>query len=167
MSNPIGTLENKSIYIILTLRGALPGFHKSILFPTEVPTGEVWHATNPSGGWFLETETMVRLMKSLSVCVALKVGTVTDQSLMILRTTLEGVPFSGEPSVNTGEAFSCTVWVKDALLALHKAGVITLIKDIDTINQEAIAAGEADRSNTELGTGPPIVLNNTGFSITS
>jgi hypothetical protein len=167
MSNPIAMLENMSIYITLTLRGALPGFHKSIFVPTEKPTGEVWHATNPSGGWFLETETTATLMESPSVCVALKVGTVTDQSLMILRATLEGVPASGEPSANTGEAFSCAVWVKDALLALHEAGVITLIKDIETINQEAIAAGETNRSNIELGTGPPIVLNNTGFSTTS
>jgi hypothetical protein len=167
MSNPISILENKSIYITLNLRGALPGFHKSIFVPTEKPTGEVWHATNPSGGWFLETETTATLMESLSVCVALKVGTVTDQSLMILRTTLEGVPASGEPSVNTGEAFSCTVWVKDALLALHKPMVITLVKDIETINQEAIAAGEANRSTIEMGTGPPMVLNNTGFSTTS
>jgi hypothetical protein len=167
MSNPIAMLEDMSIYITLTLRGALPGFHKSIFVPTEKPTGEVWHATNPSGGWFLETETTATLMESSSVCVALKVGTVDDQSLMILRTTLESVPASGEPSVNTGEAFSCTVWVKDALLALQKAGVITLVKDIETINEEAIAAGEDNRSNIELGTGPPMVLNNTGFSTTS
>jgi hypothetical protein len=167
MSNPIAILENMSIYITLTLRGALPGFHKSIFVPTEKPTGEVWHATNPSRGWFLETETTATLMESSSVCVALKVGIVNDQSLMILRTTLESVPASSEPSVNTGEAFSCTVWVKDVMLALRKAGVITLVKDIETINEEAIAAGEDNCLNIELGTGPPMVLNNTGFSTTS
>lgn len=43
--------EDYSIYVLLSSRGALPGFHWGIFIPTTTPAGHVWHATNREGGW--------------------------------------------------------------------------------------------------------------------
>jgi hypothetical protein len=160
-------LKEHSIYIILSLRGAEPGFHWSFFIPTDKPHGEVWHATNRTGGWFMETKSTPGVPNSISVCVALKLGTFTNENWVTLRSTLSNVPSSGQPSLNTGEAFTCRVWVKDAILALHNASVINLTKPIEEIEKDALAQGEDNRKPIEEGTGPAIVENDTGFSTTA
>jgi len=166
MSAVTNLLENYSIYIILSLRGAQPGFHWGLFVPTNKPQGEIWHAVNRSGGWSLEIKSSGGIPSSMSLCLVMKLGTVTSQNWAALRTTLGNVPSSGQPSLNTNEAFTCRVWVKDAILALHNAGVIRLAKAIETIEQTAIATAERHRLNIEQGTGAAMVLNSTGFSAT-
>ena len=51
MSTVTELLEDWSIYVIMSLRGANPGFHWGLFVPTNKPQGYVWHATNVSGGW--------------------------------------------------------------------------------------------------------------------
>lgn len=167
MSDVTAQLEDNSIYIVLSLRGALPGFHWSIFIPTNKNKGEVWHATNPSGGWFMETKTTDSLPNSKSLCLLLKLGIVTSENWQTLRSTLANVPSCGEPSLNTGEAFNCAVWVKDAILALHNAGVIHLTADVETINSAAVDTAETNRERVERGTGSALVVNSTGFSTTA
>ncbi|KAF2446906.1 hypothetical protein P171DRAFT_482973 [Karstenula rhodostoma CBS 690.94] len=167
MSAVANLLEDYSIYIILSLRGAQPGYHWGIFVPTNKPLGEVWHAVNRSGGWSLEIKTTNGIPSSMSLCLVLKVGTATSQNWATLRTTLANVPSSGQPSLNTREAFTCRVWVKDAILALHNAGVIRLTKAIETIEQTALETAEGNRTSIEQGTGAAMVLNSTGFSTTA
>lgn len=80
---------------------------------------------------------------------------------------LTNVPSSGQPSLNTKEEFTCRVWVKDAILALHNAGVIRLAKAIETIEQAALETAEGNRTSIEQGTGAALVLTSTGFSATA
>lgn len=167
MSTIADLLEDNSIYIILSLRGAQPGFHWGFFVPTNKPHGEVWHAINPSGGWFLETKTTRGVPDSMSLCLVLKLGIATSQNWETLRTTLANVPCCGEPSLNTGEPFTCRIWVKDAILALHHAGVIHLTKSIEDIESKAFKAAELNRRAVEQGKGHARVNNNTGFSTTA
>jgi hypothetical protein len=103
----------------------------------------------------------------MSLCLVLKLGTVTSQNWVALRTTLANVPSSGQPSLNTNEAFTCRVWVKDAILVLHNAGVIRLAEAIETIEKTAIEEAEDNREFIEEGTGAAVVKNSTGFSATA
>lgn len=152
---------------MLSLRGAEHGFHWNIFVPTDKPKGEIWHAVNRSGGWSLEIERTMGIPYLMSLCVALKLGTVTSGNWEILRTTLANVPGSGQASSNTGEAFTCRVWVKDAVLALHNAEVILLKRSIEGIEKAAVEAGESHRAFIERGTQPAKVENSTGFSATA
>jgi len=167
MPSVAAQLEDYSIYVTLSLRGAEPGFHWAIFVPTKKPQGQVWHAVNGSGGWTMEIEATAAIPTSMSLCLCFKVGTVTSKSWDVFRTTLGSVPGSGQPSPNTQETFTCRVWVKDALVALHKAGVIQLTKAISTIEQMAVQRAESNRSAVEQGTGGAMVWNATGFSTTS
>ncbi|KAF2755837.1 hypothetical protein EJ05DRAFT_539696 [Pseudovirgaria hyperparasitica] len=167
MSTVIAELENYSIYIILSLRGAEHGFHWGIFVPTEKPAGEVWHAVNRSGGWSLEQKTTTGVPYSQSLCLVFKVGVVSSQTWTTLRTTLGNVPSVGQPSRNTGEAFTCRVWVKDALLALHNANVIQLVQAIATIESNAIREAEGRRSDIEHGTKKALIKNRSGASTMS
>jgi len=167
MSTVVTLLEDHSIYIILSLRGAQPGFHWGIFVPTNKPEGEVWHATNAGGGWNLENKTTRGIPNSMSLCVVLKLGIATSQNWTALHTTLANVPCSGQPSLNTGEPFTCRIWVKDAILALHNAGVIQLTAAIETIEEKAVKAAEKNRNKVERAAGAAQVDNNTGFSTTS
>lgn len=135
--------------------------------PTNKPQGEVWLAVNRTGGWSLEIKTTNGIPDSKSLCLAFRVGIVTSQNWDTLKSTLGNVPASGHPSPNTQEAFTCRVWVKDALLALHNASVIRLLQAIATIEQEAIRTEEENRTHVELGSGSAVVWNVTGFSATS
>ncbi|KAF2469554.1 uncharacterized protein BDR25DRAFT_315166 [Lindgomyces ingoldianus] len=167
MSSVLAELENYSIYVILSLRGAEPGFHWGIFVPTNKPQGDVWHAVNRTGGWSLEIKTTSGIPTSISLCLCFKVGTVNAETWAKLKDTLQQVPGNGQPSPNTQEAFTCRVWVKDALLALHNAGVIRLTKAIATIEEEAIMQAEGNRAGVEGGTNGAMVWNRTGFSTTS
>ena len=151
MSAVATQMENYSIYVFLSLRDAEAGFHWGIFVPTKNPLGEVWHAVNRTGGWSLEIKTTSGVPEPLSLCLLFKVGTVNSQTWDTLRSTLERVPGNGQPSPNTQEAFSCRVWVKDALLALHNAGVFRLTKAISAIEKEAIEKAEPNRDDVEHG----------------
>ncbi|USP77105.1 hypothetical protein yc1106_04379 [Curvularia clavata] len=167
MSAVANQLENYSIYINLSLRGAQPGFHWSIFITTNKFEGEVWHAVNRNGGWSLETNTTNGVPSSMGLCLVLKLGTVSNQNWETLRTTLANIPSGGQPSLHTREIFTCRVWVKDAICALHNAGVVRLAKSIETIEKVAIEMAEDNRASVELGTGEVLVLNSTGFSDTA
>lgn len=160
-------LENWSIYITLSLRGAEPGFHWGIFVPTEKPKGKVWHAINNTGGWTLEFKETDGIPNSKSLCMLYKIGSVTSQNWATLHSTLGQVPGSGQPSLNTHEEFTCRVWVKDALLALHHAHVIHLTGTIADIEQDAIQYGESNRTPIEKGSGDALVVDETDFSTTS
>ncbi|KAF2425515.1 hypothetical protein EJ08DRAFT_594316 [Tothia fuscella] len=159
--------ENYSIYVILSLRGANPGFHWGIFCPTATPTGQVWHAINRSGGWSLELKETSGVPTSMSLCLAFKVGTVNSANWETFKQTLASVPANGQPSPNTNEEFTCRVWVKDALHALHLAGVIRLLKSIAEIELEALDKAEANRLAVERGRNSARVINQTGYSTSS
>jgi hypothetical protein len=157
--------ENNAIYVTMGLRGAEPGFHWGIFVPLSTPQGWVWHATNRTGGWQLEVKESSTVHTSMSLCLAFKIGAVTD--VQAFGQVLVSVPSSGQPSANTGEAFTCRVWVKDALHALHAAGIIKLEKSIDEIESEALTIAEGHRMLVEQGQSSALVINKTGYSTTS
>ncbi|KAL9115225.1 MAG: hypothetical protein Q9227_001019 [Pyrenula ochraceoflavens] len=163
MSTNIDQIEDGSIYVTLSLRGAQPGFHWGVFVPMKKPKGDFWHAVNYSGGWSLEIKTTARIATSRSLCLLFKVGTVTNQNWDEFKATLGNVPGTGQPSLNTQEAFTCRIWVKDALVALQNAGFICLTKPIDAIEQAAVKEGEDHRTHVELGEDGAYVWNDTGF----
>ncbi|KAH6644463.1 hypothetical protein C7974DRAFT_419947 [Boeremia exigua] len=158
-------LKNGMIYVLLNLRGALPGFHWSLFVPTSKPLGQVWHATNRSGGWWMETKSTSKIPGSVSLCVALELAPCAPQDWDKLCTTLGSVA-CGE--ANSGEPFNCVMWVKDAIIALHDAGVIRLKNGVETIKdigEMAVEEGEEHRDPIEQGTGGAKVIADTGFTV--
>lgn len=125
------------------------------------------HAVNRTRGWSYEVTTTAGIPDPMSLCACFKVGTITSKTWDTFKDTLGGVSASGEPPPNTQEVFTCVVWVKDALHALDKAGVIRLTKSISEIQEFAVQQAELNRKAVEQGTGSAMVWNNTGFSTTS
>lgn len=163
MSSATVDLENNSIYIFLNLRGAEPGFHWGLFVPTNKPYGEVYHAVNRTGSWSLEILTANRIPNDMSLCLCYKVGMVIGQNWQRFGDTLKEVAASGHPSPNTGEAFSCRVWLKDALTALNNVDIIHLTKDVREIEQVVVEMAEANRSAVERGSGGAVIWNATNF----
>lgn len=151
--------ENWGIYVILSSRGAQPGFHWGIFVPSASPLGTVWHATNSSGGWRLERKDTSNIPMSMSLCVAAKVGNVNSATLETLTQTLDSIPAAGQPSSRNNEPFTCRVWVQDALHALHMARVIVLTKSIEKIVEKLIDIGEEVKPAVENGSSSALVLN--------
>lgn len=143
--------QNNAIYVILSSRGALPGFHWGIFIPTASPLGYIWHATNREGGWKLEHKQSNNVPFSMSLVLSQKVGTVTSANFQACRDILNAIRADGTPSPNTGEDFSCRVWVKDALVALHKNRIIVLPKDINDVAADLLAAAEPHKPAVETG----------------
>ena len=144
--------ENNSIYVLLSSRGALSGFHWGIFIPTNTPYGFVWHASNKEGGWHLVHKKSDTVPFSLSLLLARKIGTVNSKTWETCYNTLSLVPCSGQPSSYTGEEFSCRVWVKDAILELQKNKVIDLPEAISSIEKELMERAAEFKLGVERGT---------------
>ncbi|KAG6208376.1 hypothetical protein E4U35_000135 [Claviceps purpurea] len=54
---------------------------------------------------------------------------------------MKDVQADGSPSKRTGESFTCRIWVKDVLVALHDCGEIVLPAIIDVLEGMAVEKG--------------------------
>ena len=86
------------------------------------------HATNRFGGWQLEVRTSSNALSSLSLVLIYKIGPASSQTAF--DQVLRAVPANGSASLRTGEAFTCRIWTKDAIMALHNNRIVTLEADI-------------------------------------
>ncbi|KAI5777812.1 hypothetical protein EDC01DRAFT_635480 [Geopyxis carbonaria] len=158
-------LENHSIYVFLNLRGFERNYHWGFFVPTSKPSGESWHANNPSAPneWTLFYTKTDGIPNAAALCLAFKIGAVDSNGngFEKLRAVLGAVPTSGEPSPNTNEAFGCRVWVKDALVALDKAGVVRLTKSVQEIEEAACRRADGLRNSFKFR--DEMVWNDTGF----
>lgn len=143
--------ENYAIYVLLSSRGAQPGFHWGIFMPTASPDGHVWHATNREGGWKLEHKTSANIPFSMSLVLAYKIGTVNQSAQKNCLDILNRVDASGLSSRSTGEEFSCRVWVKDAIITLHNNHIIVLNETVDAIEAKLTSRANAHKSKVESG----------------
>lgn len=155
----LSKFKNWSIYVILNLRGAESGFHWAIFIPTAAPLGTISHAVNRSGGWFYEVLETNTIPRSIELCLAIKIGSITSTNFTTLKSVLKDVPANGTPSTHTKEAFTCRVWVKDALIALQNAKLVQLPSSIEEIEQSAIEAAEKNRENVEQKPYSAVVIN--------
>ncbi|RJE21949.1 hypothetical protein PHISCL_05724 [Aspergillus sclerotialis] len=151
--------ENYAVYVLLSSRGAQPGFHWGIFIPTASPNGHVWHATNREGGWKLEQKISANVPFSMSLVLAYKIGSVNPSSWQTCLNVLNGVNANGIPSPNTGEQFSCRVWVKDAILALHNNHILVLSETISAIEVKLVNRANAHKTKVEGGQSPARVEN--------
>lgn len=151
--------ENWSIYVLLSSRGSLPGFHWGIFVPTDTPRGMFWHAINRTGGWHLEIIDTKTIPYSLSLCLAAKIGKIDSSACETLKKALEPVPGDGQPSQRNQEEFSCRVYVQDAIHALQTANVISLTKSIEEMVVVLDRNAEKSRLAVECCTGCALVDN--------
>lgn len=133
--------ENYAIYVLLSSRGALPGFHWGIFIPTASPDGHIWHATNREGGWKLEHRTSSHTPFSMSLVLAYKIGSVNTSNWQTSLNILNGVDADSLPPPSN-EGF-CQAWVKDAIMALHNNHIIVLSETIEAMETKLM-----DRANT-------------------
>ncbi|KAM5470320.1 hypothetical protein MferCBS49748_002493 [Microsporum ferrugineum] len=140
--------ENYSIYVMLSSRGANPGFHWGIFIPTNTPLGHLWHATNREGGWMLDQRPSNNVPYSLSLV-----------NWQACKDILSGIAAGPHPSPNTGEQFDCRIWVKDAIIALEKNGIIALDKGVSGIEDDLLVRANDLKPHVEYGSRPAKVEN--------
>ncbi|RMD39296.1 hypothetical protein DV735_g5831, partial [Chaetothyriales sp. CBS 134920] len=137
-----GSLEPNTIYISLNARsnvGEYPVLH---------------HANNPDGPWAYEARA-AKPEKSMSLVALIKVAKVKNHSHTV--EVMRAVPADGSPSLRTGEAFRCRVWLKDALVSLHEQGEIVLPVDVDELEKIAVETGLDHSPHAEAGEGATVV----------
>lgn len=143
--------ENYSIYVMLSSRGALPDFHWGLFIPTTTPVGDVWHATNRTGDWNVQPRSSGNVPFSMSLVLAHKIGSISPSAWAACKNVLNAVPYDYSHSPNTGEPFSCRVWVKDALLGLHENRIIVLPQDVSLIERELVERANSHKALVEVG----------------
>lgn len=151
--------ENNSIYVILSSRGALPGFHWGIYIPTKPPDGQVWHATNREGGWKLERKNSANVPFSMSLVVAYKIGSVSPSDWESCQDILSGVAADGRPSPNTGEESDCQTWAMDAIMALESNKIVTLAATLTELQARWLHLATLHKDNVETGRSSARVVN--------
>lgn len=64
----------------------------------------------------------------MSLVLVYKIGIASSQRAV--DQVLQTVPADSSASLRTGEAFTCRIWTKDALMALHNNRIVTLTANI-------------------------------------
>ncbi|KAF7875103.1 hypothetical protein EAF04_002275 [Stromatinia cepivora] len=160
-------LENNTVYMTLNSRGVPGTFHWGIFITSSAPDGVHYHATNRFGGWVPEFRPTTKITQSLTLVIVYKIGIVSSQTRLKVDQVLEAVPADGSASLRTGEAFTCRIWTKDALVALHDNGNVTLPADIDTLERQAFAAASALEPKIEQNRAKPAVIDSMGGASSS
>ncbi|KAI2733401.1 hypothetical protein CBS147332_416 [Penicillium roqueforti] len=96
-----GLYENYSLYVLLSSRGAAPGFHWGLFIPTNTPVGDVWHATNRSGGWNVTPRSSSDVPFSMSLVLAFKLASLSTSAFEACKSILDAFPFDYSHSPNT------------------------------------------------------------------
>ncbi|KAH7214337.1 hypothetical protein BKA60DRAFT_610015 [Fusarium oxysporum] len=137
-----GNLESSSIYIAMKSRPSPREYHWGLIVTDDIGRPVLHHATNLTGPWKYEERRNDSAI-DLTLIVLVKASGVSN----VPRATqiIQSVPADGKPSRRTGAAFTCRIWVKDALVELHETGEIFLADDIEVIETEAIAYAERFR----------------------
>ncbi|KAF7921246.1 uncharacterized protein EAE98_008672 [Botrytis deweyae] len=154
-------LENNTVYMTLNSRGIPGTFHWGLFITTSsAPRGVFYHASNKTGGWQPEFKPTAYLFSSMSLVLVFKIGPISSSDK--IDEFLRAVPADGSASLRTDEAFTCRIWMKDALVALHENHVVTLPVDIDTLEAKAFAAGTAHEHRVERTAAKAIVIDSEG-----
>jgi hypothetical protein len=104
--------------------------HWAIVTTTTHNAPTLSHASNLTGPWQFLTRPIRRSSDfSMALIVLVKVGTIVKNDRDV-ATVIQQVLADGEPSKRTGEAFTCRVWVKDALAHLAASGSAVLEGDV-------------------------------------
>jgi hypothetical protein len=101
--------------------------HWGIILTDTTATSVLHDASNRAGPWTYR-EKRGDPAHSLTLIALIRVSDVSDHPLA--THIIQSSPANGNPSRRTGETFTCRIWVKDTLVALHDNGVITLPADI-------------------------------------
>ncbi|KAH7214426.1 hypothetical protein DER44DRAFT_879665 [Fusarium oxysporum] len=137
-----GNLESSSIYIAMKSRPSPREYHWGLIVTNNIGRPVLHHATNLTGPWEYE-ERRNESAIDLTLIVLVKASGVSN--LPRATQIIQSVPADGKPSRRTGAAFTCRIWVKDALVELHETGEIFLADDIEVIETEAIAYAESGK----------------------
>jgi hypothetical protein len=113
---------------------------------SSAPSGDYYHASNLSGGWELKVHSTLDPLASLTLVILYKIGkTGSVSSRTAADQVLRAQPANGTASLRTGEAFDCRIWVKDAIMALHNEGIVTLQASIGEFQRPHSRARSFDR----------------------
>ncbi|KAJ8064450.1 hypothetical protein OCU04_006788 [Sclerotinia nivalis] len=154
-------LEDNTVYMTLNSRGVPGTFHWGIFITSSAPDGVYYHTTNRSGGWKLEFRPTANITQSLTLVLLYKIGLVSSHTPLKANQVLRAVPANGSASLRTGEAFTCRIWTKDAFVALHENGIVTLPADIDTLERQAFAPARGLKPYIEQNRGGPAIVDST------
>ncbi|EXL91836.1 hypothetical protein FOIG_14946 [Fusarium odoratissimum NRRL 54006] len=135
-------------------------YHWGLIVTDNIGRPVLHHATNLTGPWEYE-ERRNESAIDLTLIVLVKASGVSN--LPRATQIIQSVPADGKPSRRTGAAFTCRIWVKDALVELHETGEIFLADDIEVIETEAIAYAERYAADSEQGKGTAVV--NSAFAL--
>ncbi|KAJ6139897.1 hypothetical protein N7471_006383 [Penicillium samsonianum] len=136
-----------------------PELPLGLFIPTTTPLGDVWHATNQSGGWNVTPRSSNNVPFSMSLVLAYKLASINPSAFEAGKSILDAVPYDYSHSPNTGEPFSCRVWVKDALAELHKNPIFMLTREFSLIKSELVDRANFPKDEVKGGTGNAEVEN--------
>ncbi|KAM0322063.1 hypothetical protein ACHAPQ_009184 [Fusarium lateritium] len=128
--------------------------HWGLILTDDSATPVLHDASNRAGPWAYR-ERHGDPAQSLTLIALIRVGPVSNHPLAIQ--IIQSLPANGSPSRRTGEAFTCRIWVKDVLVALHENAAITLPADIDVIERQAVSIGLELSLISEAGKGATVL----------
>ncbi|KAK7963895.1 hypothetical protein PG988_010869 [Apiospora saccharicola] len=122
--------------------------HWGLILTAPNQTPVLHHASNRAGPWSYEVRAG-KPEKSMTLIVLVRVDALKSHSGA--TDVIKTIAADGSPSRRTGEAFTCRIWIKDVLMALHAAGQSALPVDI------AVRHAANNAKSAESGSGATVI----------
>ena len=127
--------QKNKLYILLSDRNNPGTFHWGLYLTEDDPHGGyIFHAVDEGGVWKLDCRHSKTVIASRRLLVAIEVG--EDAEGMREHVANAAQEAARKAIVN------CRVFAKDCLALLGQMGVITIMKDVDAIEEEAKTLGQ-------------------------
>ncbi|KAH7910986.1 hypothetical protein BJ138DRAFT_1063969 [Hygrophoropsis aurantiaca] len=143
-------LLQDSICICLFSRGD-GKFHWAIIIPVGYKQAQKFHITNLHGpSWVFESVSEM-VSASETACIVAKIGSLGIHTVEDINNRVKNIPLIST-AADSAEPFTCRIWVRYAVRALHDTGYINC-PNVLALENEIRVVGESNDAETIQGKG--------------
>ncbi|KAL2256902.1 hypothetical protein VTK26DRAFT_952 [Humicola hyalothermophila] len=130
-------IEEDTLYVALYERKAFgEPYHWALLLTGPGEAGQIHQATDRTGTWVYEVKELTQVEPTKSMICLVGIGNISPDKRPEALEAMKSVPVLPDGgTLRTGEPFNCRTWLKLAVGALQKAGILDLplhVEDIET-----------------------------------
>ncbi|AEO71212.1 uncharacterized protein THITE_2123382 [Thermothielavioides terrestris NRRL 8126] len=136
-------IEENTLYVVLYERKAVgEAYHWALLLAGPGESGQIHQATDRNGQWEYEIKDLPQIQPTASMICLVGIGNIQPDKRAKAEEAMRSVHVPPEGgTLRTGEPFNCRTWLKLAVAALQKAGILNLPLHVGKSGTQASGKG--------------------------
>ncbi|SPQ20431.1 d85bf281-b71e-4c31-bc72-72993c8368d1 [Thermothielavioides terrestris] len=158
-------IEENTLYVVLYERKAVgEAYHWALLLAGPGESGQIHQATDRNGQWEYEIKDLPQIQPTASMICLVGIGNIQPDKRAKAEEAMRSVHVPPEGgTLRTGEPFNCRTWLKLAVAALQKAGILNLPLHVESVKTSGnVAFGAFGRDSVQQMLGSPIAVSSFG-----